>query len=104
VFFRRVAKAIGLSLSILAVPLGIGMWGYHHFLTLSWDDSFVNAAMILSGMGPIAEPETRAAKLFTGSYALFSGFVILTVTGIILGPFVHRVLHRFHLERDGSAN
>jgi hypothetical protein len=102
-FLRRVAKAIGLSLFILALPLTIGMWGYQHFMGLSWDDSFVNAAMILSGMGPIAEPRTRAAKLFAGSYALFSGFVILTVTGIVLGPFVHRVFHLFHLERDGDA-
>jgi hypothetical protein len=102
-FFLRVARAIGLGLFILAFPLAIGMWGYHHFMTLSWDDSFVNAAMILSGMGPIAEPKTRAAKVFAGSYALFSGFVILTVTGIVLVPFVHRVLHRFHLERGEGA-
>jgi hypothetical protein len=99
-FIARVAQAIGLGVFMLVVPLAIGMWGYHHFQELSWDDAFVNAAMILSGMGPLAAPQTRAAKLFEGLYALFSGFVFLTVAGVVLAPFVHRVLHRFHLERN----
>jgi hypothetical protein len=101
-FAVRVAEAIGLGVFMLVVPLAVGMWGYHHFQQLSWDDAFVNAAMILSGMGPLAAPQTRAAKLFAGLYALFSGFVFLTVAGVVLAPFVHRVLHRFHMERTQS--
>jgi hypothetical protein len=97
-FAARVAEAIGFGVFMLVVPLALGMWGYHHFQQLPWDDAFVNAAMILSGMGPIAVPHTRAAKLFEGLYALFSGFVFLTVAGVVLAPFVHRVLHRFHME------
>ena len=101
-FVRRVAKAIGLAVLILILPLGLGMLGYHSFQRLTWDDSFVNAAMILSGMGPLSPPQTRTAKIFEGCYALFSGFVLLGLTGIVLAPFFHRVLHRFHLSRDES--
>jgi hypothetical protein len=97
-FAARVAEAIGLGVFMLVVPLAVGMWGYHHFQQLSWDDAFVNASMILSGMGPLAVPQTRAAKIFEGLYALFSGFVFLTIAGVVLAPFVHRVLHRFHME------
>ena len=104
-FAARVARSVGLALAVLVIPLVIGMVGYHVFFDdMPLDDSFVNAAMILSGMGPLAAPPNRAAKIFAGSYALFSGAVFVTVTGIILGPFVHRVLHRFHLERDASTN
>jgi hypothetical protein len=99
-FIARVAQAIGLGFFMLALPLCVGIWGYHYFQQLPWADSFVNAAMILSGMGPLAVPQSTAAKLFDGFYALFSGFVFLTVAGVVLAPFVHRALHRFHLERD----
>jgi hypothetical protein len=58
----------------------------------------VNAAMILSGMGPIGELKTTPGKIFAGTYAIFSGLVIIIATGFLLAPIFHRVLHRFHVE------
>ncbi|MEO6038232.1 MAG: hypothetical protein ABIQ93_07465 [Saprospiraceae bacterium] len=85
---------------ILAIALGIGMWGYHVTCAFSWIDSLLNAAMILSGMGPTNTIPTTVGKVFASVYALVSGVVFITTIGLILAPVVHRAFHRFHLEDD----
>jgi hypothetical protein len=88
-----------LATGVLVVgSLLVGMWGYHHFENLSWLDSFLNASMILGGMGPVNLVHTNNGKLFAGFYALYSGLVILAAAGLLLTPLVHRILHRFHIE------
>ena len=97
-FLGRVARsALGGALVIVASLLA-GMAGYHVFEDLSWLDAFLNAAMLLGGMGPVATPVTEGGKLFAGCYALYCGLVVIAVTGIVLAPVAHRILHRFHLE------
>jgi hypothetical protein len=97
-FAGRMLKAIGLWLALTIAGLVIGMAGYAEFEDMSVTDAYVNAAMILSGMGPVGELKTTAGKLFAGSYAIFSGLVIVIATGFVLAPIFHRVLHRFHVE------
>jgi hypothetical protein len=99
-FFRRAVFSAGIGFGLLSAALFAGMLGYHLTEHLSWLDSFVNASMILAGMGPVAPMETSAGKLFAGCYALFSGLAFITIVGVILAPFVHRVFHRFHLADD----
>jgi hypothetical protein len=99
-YYRRIARNAALGGGFLFVVLGLGMVGYHAFEKLTWVDAFVNAAMILSGMGPVATLQTDAGKIFAGCYALFSGIVLIMVLGIIFAPVVHRALHKFHLEDD----
>ncbi|HXU28873.1 MAG TPA: hypothetical protein VN698_16705 [Bacteroidia bacterium] len=96
VFLKRLGRNIIFGWILVAVALGIGMLGYHIFANLSWVDAFVNAAMILSGMGPINPLLSDAAKIFAGFYALFSGLVFIMVMGIVFSPIVHRWLHKFH--------
>ena len=82
------------------------MMGYRAFEPMSWVDAFVNAAMILSGMGPVSSLQSDGGKIFAGCYALFSGLAFLTIIGIFIAPVVHRFLHKFHLEeakRDGKT-
>ena len=101
-FYLRVARSFALALAITLVSLSIGMAGYHGFEGLSWLDAFLNAAMILAGMGPVGTLNSDAAKLFASAYALFSGVVFISVTGILLSPMFHLVLHRFHIEQRDS--
>ena len=96
-FYWRMARQALLFVSILLACLSLGMLGYHHFEVMSWTDSFLNASMILSGMGPVGELKTEAGKIFAGCYALFSGVVFLTSMGMLLAPAFHRGLHKFHL-------
>jgi hypothetical protein len=97
-FADRMLKAIGLWCILAVVGLAIGMAGYAAFEGMSLADSYVNAAMILSGMGPMGELKTTAGKIFAGSYAIFSGLLLIIATGFVLAPIFHRVLHHFHVE------
>ncbi|CAN5404676.1 hypothetical protein BH10PSE19_BH10PSE19_19650 [soil metagenome] len=74
------------------------MLGYHHYEKMTWVEAYVNAAMILSGMGPVSTMTTSAGKIFAGSYALFSGLAFIVIVGVIFGPIVHRWFHKFHLD------
>ena len=85
-------------MALVIVSLVVGMAGYHGYEGISWLDAFLNASMILSGMGPLLQPATTGGKLFAGFYALYSGLAVLVIAGVIFGPVVHRFLHRFHLE------
>ena len=87
----------------MSVSLALGVLGYHLVAGLSWIDALVNAAMILTGMGPVNEMTTVGAKLFASFYALFSGVAFLTIVAVLLAPAVHRFLHRFHLDLAGDA-
>ena len=97
-FLSRMAVAVGLWLLLTAGGLAIGIAGYAYFEGMSLVDAFVNAAMILSGMGPMGDLKTTGGKLFAGFYAIFSGLIIIIATGFVLAPIFHRVLHRFHVE------
>jgi hypothetical protein len=99
-FRIRVFQHLALAVIALAIGLGIGVLGYHHLAGLSWVDSLLNASMILGGMGPVDSLHTDAAKVFASCYALFSGLVFIGIASLIIAPFAHRILHRFHLEED----
>jgi len=97
-FLRRLLRHALVALALLASSLGLGVLGYHFTEGLSWLDALLNASMILSGMGPVAQLHTQAGKLFASIYALFSGAVFLGIAGIVVAPLAHRLLHRLHLE------
>jgi hypothetical protein len=97
-FLGRLAASFTVGLAIVVASLLIGMVGYHGLEKLDWLQSFLNASMLLGGMGPVDAPRTAAGKLFSGLYALYCGFAVLAVAGFVFAPIFHRFLHRFHLE------
>lgn len=97
-FLIRMAWTLLATLVLVALSLFIGALGYHGFEGLPWLDSVLNAAMILSGMGPVNQLQSQNGKLFATFYALFSGLAFVSVTALLLGPIAHRCLHRFHVE------
>src|SRR5436305_11698229 len=103
VFLRRVGRNALVVLGVLAVSLAAGTAGYHFLGRLGWLDAFLNASMILTGMGPVDRMETPEGKLFSAFYALFSGVTFLTLVGFLVAPIYHRLMHRFHLQADGDA-
>ena len=95
---RRVARSLALGLAVIAISLLAGMLGYRIAEGMGWLDAFLNASMILGGMGQVDALHTRAGKIFAGVYALYSGIVVIFVAGLLFAPFAHRMLHRFHLD------
>lgn len=87
-----------IALFLIAIALGIGVWGYHYYDNLDWLDAFVNASMILSGMGPLGDINTDAGKVFAGCYALFSGLFFILIIGLLLSPFTQHYFKKWHLE------
>jgi hypothetical protein len=81
---------------VLGVSLVFGIWGYMFFERLAWRDAFLNAAMLLGGMGPVNDPETDGGKLFAGIYALYAGLVFIITAALLFTPILHRLLHKFH--------
>jgi len=97
---RRLAGHAGIAGVLVAGSLFVGMAGFVYFFEgMTWLKAFLNAAMLLGGMGPIDVPQTPGGELFAGMYALYAGLVFIAVSGIVLAPVVHRVLHVFHWER-----
>ena len=100
VFRNRLIKFSLISAGIFFFSLFTGIVGYHYFAGLDWIDSFLNASMILGGMGPVDMLRSDSAKLFAGCYSLFSGVAFLSSMAIFLTPILHRFLHKFHLDVD----
>ncbi|MDQ3022394.1 MAG: hypothetical protein M3R36_17780 [Bacteroidota bacterium] len=96
-FHNRVIQAGTFASIIFVIALSIGVSGYHFIVKLDWVDAFLNAAMILGGMGQISELPTDAAKIFAGCFALFSGVTFISSIAIFLAPIIHRFLHKFHI-------
>ena len=99
-FFRRLGANVGLALVFITVSLAVGMAGYHWLGGLGWVDSFLNAAMILSGMGPVDALTASGAKLFAGFYAIYSGLLVVATSALIFAPVMHRLLHRLHVKDE----
>jgi hypothetical protein len=97
-FVVRLARSGLIALVLVSLSLFAGMTGYHVLEHLSWIDAFLNASMLLGGMGPVTEPATFGGKLFAGFYALYCGLLVIVVAGVVLAPLAHRMLHRFHAE------
>ena len=102
-FIRRMGWSIAAGGVLIAFSLSIGMCGYHWLCGLAWIDAFLDAAMILSGMGPMSPLTTTTCKLFAGCYAIYCGIALIATTGVILAPVIHRALHKFHLEDESQA-
>ena len=101
-FARRLLLHVAAALALFLLSLLPGMAGYEYFEQLPWRDAFLNAAMLMGGMGPVDAPRTDGGKLFAGLYALYAGLVFLVGAGLIFAPVVHRVMHKFHWEEPSG--
>ena len=99
-FARRIARHVGAAALLVAASIAAGTAGYHWLGEVAWIDAFLNACMLLGGMGPIGELRTNAGKLFASLFALYAGLVFLVCGAVLLTPILHRVLHKFHWDAD----
>ena len=95
-FVSRLLVHLAVAMGLLAASLAIGMWGYIATEGMPVIDAFLNAAMLLGGMGPVNPPATFGGKLFAGLYALYAGLVFIVTAALVFTPIVHRVIHLFH--------
>ncbi len=99
-FLRRLVSHACVAVLLVAGSLFAGMIGYHLYEGLTWRDAFLNAAMLLGGMGPVDPPRTDGGKIFAGVYALYAGLIFLVAAGLMIAPMFHRMMHNFHWQED----
>jgi|SRR5215813_467712 len=100
VFVKRIISSLLIALGFIAVSLSVGLIGYHWIAGFDLVDSLLESSMILGGMGPVKELPSSEAKIFAAFYALFSGLVLIAVTGFLLAPLAHRLMHSFHIDEE----
>ena len=103
-FVSRLARHGVLALLLVVASLVLGTIGFHSFSGQSWIDAFLNAAMLLGGMGPVGDLGPALGKTFASLYALYSGLAFLIVAGLLFAPVFHRILHKFHLDTDDEKS
>ena len=106
-FALRMLRHFLLAVAFVGISLGAGMVGYlyfEHVHVTTWRDAFLNAAMLLGGMGPIHTPVTEAGKVFAGLFALYAGLVFVVAAGLLFAPVLHRLLHRFHVDESARSD
>jgi hypothetical protein len=99
-FVIRQIKFSAVAASLILISLVVGIIGYRTLEGMSYTDAFLNAAMIMGGMGPVQTLVTQAGKVFAGIYALYCGLILLFAAGIFLAPIFHRFLHHFHIAAE----
>lgn len=97
-FIAHLTRNVLYGIFFVIFALFIGMLGYHFFEKMSWVDSFVNASMILSGMGPLTALTSSGGKIFAGCYALFSGLIFIAIVALVFSPIIHHIFYKIHLE------
>ncbi|MBF0569849.1 MAG: hypothetical protein HQL18_03645 [Candidatus Omnitrophica bacterium] len=100
-FIQRMCICALISVGMLAVTVFIGAVAYHSLEHLSWVDAFLNAVLVMTGLGLTVTLQSAAAKVFTSFYAILSAIVFFSVLAILFAPLIHRAFHRFHLDLDG---
>jgi hypothetical protein len=102
-FLVRLLRHGAAVLALVGLSLAVGMYGYEHWEHLAWRDAFLNASMLLGGMGPVNDLLTPEGKVFAGCYALYAGLVFIVSAGVLLAPVLHRLFHYFHWSEEGTG-
>jgi hypothetical protein len=95
-FVRRMMRHGLLVALLIGVSTVVGTVGYHAFGDESWLDGFVNACMLLGGMGQVGDVQPTAGKLFSALFSLYAGLVFIVSLTTLAAPVMHRIIHKFH--------
>jgi hypothetical protein len=88
------------ALALLLSTLAIGMAGYHWLEDQAWIDAYLNATMILGGMGPVSELHSTGGKFFALNLRALPGPRLRACHRRGPGSVLHRAVHRFHLDGE----
>ncbi|MES2983586.1 MAG: hypothetical protein V4735_00155 [Pseudomonadota bacterium] len=99
----KVKRSLLIAAIMVSTSLTIGILGYHYLGALPWVDALLEASMILGGMGPVSPMQNDAVKIFASAYALFSGLALVSTTGMLLAPWLQRMLYHTHRQAHCDA-
>ena len=97
-FGKRMFLHVFMALILVVVTLTAGIAGHVYFDDMELGRALVASITLTSGLGLSIFPETASGQLFASLYGIFSGYVYIVTSSIIIAPILHRVLHKFHLD------
>lgn len=103
-FRRRLQRHGSVALLAIGFSLAVGTAGYTFIAGQDPLTAFLNACMLLGGMGQVGDvcPDRTnpcvGGRLFAALFALYAGLMFLLSAAVFLSPVLHRVLHWLHLE------
>ena len=97
-FIKRMFFHILAALILVVITLVAGIAGHVYFDNMEAGTAFVASVTLTSGLGLSILPETTSGRLFTSFYGIFSGYVYIATSTIVIAPILHRILHKFHLD------
>ena len=103
-FVRRMMNHGLLVTAVVTLSVFLGTLGYHFLGLEAWLDSFVNACMLLGGMGQVGDVQPVAGKVFSAFFSLYSGLVFVVCLTTLFAPVLHRIMHKFHFESEGRRS
>ena len=99
-FVLRVLRFYFLALLVFFIGLLPGIIGFYFIEGHSIMESMLNALSMLSVQAIEPAPITQTGRFFIAIYGLFLQSVFIISIGLIVTPFIHRILHKWHLEED----
>jgi hypothetical protein len=102
-FMARMIRHGGYAAVLVGISIVVGSAGYHWFAGAAWIDGFLNACMLLGGMGPVGDITPAAGKIFAAFFALYAGLVFLAVATLLTAPVFHRLIHKFHWDAEHAS-
>ena len=104
-FLGRIAKSLGIAATINGVALAVGAVGLRRLEGLDWMDAWLNAALVMTGNGPIARAQSVSGKTFLLFYYALGGVLVFAaVISTVMAPILHRMLHAFRVDVPDEAS
>lgn len=98
IFLKHFFRNLILGSAFLIIILLIGIMGTHFFEKSEWIDSYANAAMIVSGVGVMKNPETFGGKIFIATYSIIGGASFLLIVAVVFAPIFHWAFRKINIE------
>nr|WP_158651868.1 hypothetical protein [Marinobacterium profundum] len=97
-FGKRIIFHVLAAFILVVVALAIGVAGHVYFDDMKLARALIASITLTSGLGLSILPETTPGQLFASLYGIFSGYVYIATSSIVIAPILHRLLHKFHLD------
>ncbi|MFZ5001158.1 hypothetical protein ACOY5P_17450 [Enterobacter asburiae] len=102
-FLLRVGRFALRAAGIFLLGIIPGIVGFMMTEGLSFAESALNAVSMAGSQGVHFPPVSTGGKYFNALYGFYLQAVFFVALGVLISPFVHRIIHRWHLDSDTTT-
>ncbi|EJJ3932101.1 hypothetical protein VQZ80_004647 [Salmonella enterica] len=101
-FLLRVGRFALRAAGIFLLGIIPGIIGFMMTEGLSFAEAALNAVSMAGSQGVHFPPVSTGGKYFIALYGFYLQAVFFVALGVLISPFVHRIIHRWHLDNDAT--